>query len=111
MRRALLLASAWAVLYQAQRTHTLAVTGPYARVRHPQYVAFVLIMSGFLLHWPTIVTLAMFPILVYMYVRLARREEREVLAEFGEEYARYAAKTPAFFPRGSVRQADGVGGT
>ncbi len=95
----ILLASAWKVLYQAQRTHTLAVAGPYARVRHPQYVAFVLIMSGFLLQWPTIVTLAMFPILVYMYVRLAHREEREVLAEFGEEYARYAAKTPAFFPR------------
>lgn len=112
----ILLASAWTVLYaaqgsasaaegrtpaaaEAQRTHTLAVAGPYARVRHPQYVAFVLIMSGFLLQWPTIVTLAMFPILVYMYVRLAHREEREVLADFGEEYARYAAKTPAFFPR------------
>jgi protein-S-isoprenylcysteine O-methyltransferase Ste14 len=95
----ILLASAWTVLYQAQRTHTLAVAGPYARVRHPQYVAFVLIMSGFLLQWPTIVTLAMFPILVYMYVRLAHREEREVLAEFGEEYVHYAAKTPAFFPR------------
>ncbi len=87
------------MLYEAQRTHTLAVTGPYARIRHPQYVAFVLIMSGFLLQWPTLLTLAMFPILVYMYVRLARREEREVLTEFGEEYARYAAKTPAFFPR------------
>jgi protein-S-isoprenylcysteine O-methyltransferase Ste14 len=95
----ILLANAWTVLYQAQRAHRLAVAGPYARVRHPQYVAFVLIMSGFLLQWPTIVTLAMFPILVYMYVRLAHREEREVLAEFGEEYARYAAKTPAFFPR------------
>lgn len=95
----ILLASAWTVLYQAQHTHRLAVAGPYARVRHPQYVAFVLIMSGFLLQWPTIVTLVMFPILVYMYVRLAHREEREVLAEFGEEYARYAAKTPAFFPR------------
>lgn len=107
----ILLAASWKVLYEAQRTHTLAVTGPYAHVRHPQYDGFVLIMSGFLLQWPTLVTLAMFPILVYMYVRLARREEREVLAEFGEEYARYAAKTPAFFPRWTVRQADGVGGT
>jgi protein-S-isoprenylcysteine O-methyltransferase Ste14 len=99
----ILLAAAWKVLYTAQRTRTLAVTGPYAHVRHPQYDAFVLIMSGFLLQWPTIVTLAMFPILVYMYVRLARREEREVLAEFGEEYARYAGRTLAFFPRfGSV---------
>jgi len=95
----LLLYSAWKVLYEAQRTHTLAKTGPYAYVRHPQYAAFVLIMFGFLLQWPTILTLLMFPVLVYMYVRLARREEREVLVEFGEAYARYAAQTPAFLPR------------
>ena len=94
-----LLAAAWKVLYEAQRTHTLAVTGPYARLRHPQYAGFVVIMLGFLLQWPTLVTLIMFPILVTMYVRLARREEREVLAECGEVYARYAAVTPAFFPR------------
>ena len=94
-----LLAVAWRVLYAAQRNHTLATTGPYARIRHPQYVGFVLIMFGFLLQWPTVLTLIMFPILVYMYVRLARREEREVEREFGAEYRRYAACTPAFFPR------------
>jgi protein-S-isoprenylcysteine O-methyltransferase Ste14 len=55
-------------------------------------------MFGFLLQWPTLVTLLMFPILVIMYVRLAHREEREALAEFGEAYTRYAATTPAFFP-------------
>jgi protein-S-isoprenylcysteine O-methyltransferase Ste14 len=93
-----LLASAWNVLYQAQRARRLATTGPYAYVRHPQYSGFMLIMMGFLLQWPTLVTLAMFPILVYMYVRLARREEREASAEFGEEYSRYAKRTPAFFP-------------
>ncbi len=95
----ILLAASWKVLYAAQRTHTLAITGPYSHVRHPQYDGFVLIMVGFLLQWPTLVTLTMFPILVYMYVRLARREEREVAAEFGEQYARYAARTPAFLPR------------
>ena len=94
-----LLASAWRVLYAAQRTHTLATTGPYAWIRHPQYAAFVLIMFGFLVQWPTLLTLAMFPVLTYMYVRLARREEREVAAEFGPEYQRYAARTPAFIPR------------
>ena len=55
-------------------------------------------MLGFLFQWPTFVTLIMFPILVTMYVKLARREEREVLEEFGEGYRRYAAATPAFFP-------------
>ena len=68
-------------------------------LRHPQYVGFVLIMLGFLVQWPTLLTLGMFPILVTMYVRLARGEERQAQAEFGEAYARYAAVTPAFFPR------------
>ncbi|MEK6664675.1 MAG: isoprenylcysteine carboxylmethyltransferase family protein [Pseudomonadota bacterium] len=94
-----LLASAWKVLYAAQRTHTLATAGPYARIRHPQYAAFVLILFGFLLQWPTLLTLAMFPVLTYMYLRLARREEREVADEFGDTYRRYAATTPAFFPQ------------
>lgn len=94
-----LLASAWKVLYRAQKGKELATAGLYGRVRHPQYVGFITIMLGFLFQWPTFLTLAMFPILVTMYVKLARREEREVLAEFGDEYARYAAATPAFLPR------------
>jgi len=94
-----LLAAAWKVLYAAQVSHTLATTGPYARMRHPQYVGFVLVMFGFLLQWPTLITLVMFPILVAMYVRLARREEREALIEFDDVYASYAAATPAFIPR------------
>jgi protein-S-isoprenylcysteine O-methyltransferase Ste14 len=93
-----MLASAWRVLYAAQRSHTLATTGPYARLRHPQYDGFVLIMFGFLLQWPTLVTLGMFPILVTMYVLLALREEREAEAEFGQAWREYAARTPRFFP-------------
>ncbi len=94
-----LLAAAWRVLYHAQQTHTLATTGPYAYLRHPQYAGFVFIMFGFLVQWPTLLTLAMFPVLVYMYLRLARREEREVAAEFGAAYRNYAARVPAFIPR------------
>ena len=94
-----LLAVSWSVLYEAQRAHRLASAGPYARIRHPQYIGFVLIMTGFLVQWPTLVTLAMYPILVYMYARLARREEAEMLEQFGDEYRRYAERVPAFFPR------------
>jgi methanethiol S-methyltransferase len=94
-----LLAVSWKVLYEAQRTHRLAVAGPYARVRHPQYLGFMLIMSGFLLQWPTLLTLAMLPVLVYMYARLARREERDALAEFGDQYLRYMRSVPGFFPK------------
>ncbi len=93
-----LIAAAWRVLYAAQQKNELATTGPYARVRHPQYVGFVLVMFGFLLQWPTLLTLAMFPVLLWMYVRLARTEEREAIAAFGDAYRQYAARVPAFFP-------------
>jgi protein-S-isoprenylcysteine O-methyltransferase Ste14 len=103
-----LLAAAWEVLYRAQRAHELATTGPYSRVRHPQYVGFVLIMLGFLMQWPTLLTLLMFPVLVTMYVKLAKREEREARQEFGPRYSVYAAATPAFVPRlGPAPSADG----
>ncbi len=95
----ILLMDAWKVLYKAQRDHTLATTGPYARVRHPQYMAFILIMLGFLFQWPTILTLLMFPILVWMYVRLAKLEEKESQAAFGKQWDEYARGTPRFFPK------------
>jgi protein-S-isoprenylcysteine O-methyltransferase Ste14 len=95
----ILVSAAWRVLYEAQRRRALATTEPYAHVRHPQYVGFILIMFGFLLQWPTLLTVLMFPVLVWMYVRLARHEERETLTIFGDDYARYAARVPGFVPR------------
>lgn len=95
----ILLSAAWRVLYQAQNAGTLAQTGPYARIRHPQYVGFVLIMIGFLFQWPTLLTLAMFPLLLVMYWRLAVHEEKEVEADFGRSYRRYATQVPRFVPR------------
>ncbi|WP_342236195.1 methyltransferase family protein [Inquilinus sp. OTU3971] len=96
-----LISAGWHALFTAQKKGVLATTGPYAHVRHPQYVGFVFVLLGFLLQWPTVLTLAMFPVLVVMYVLLARREEREVRAEFGAAYDRYAAEVPAFLPRWS----------
>ncbi|QCO16922.1 isoprenylcysteine carboxylmethyltransferase family protein (plasmid) [Azospirillum brasilense] len=98
-----LLSAAWKVLHAAQKQDRLATTDVYAYVRHPQYIAFIGILFGFLLQWPTILTLAMFPLLVLMYVRLARSEEREALRVFGAEYERYAAVTPGWLPRLSFR--------
>ena len=93
-----LLSAAWNVLYHAQQRNALAKAGPYARIRHPQYVAFVLILVGFLLQWPTLLTLVMFPILVVMYARLAIIEEKEMRKRFGAEFEAYAARTPRFLP-------------
>lgn len=100
-----IISAGWKVLYEAQRKGALATTGIYARIRHPQYVGFVLVMAGFLLQWPTLLTGAMFPVLVFMYWRLARREEQEALAQHGQTYARYIREVPAFFPRLSAREA------
>ena len=100
-----LLSSAWQVLYHAQRGHTLATSGPYARIRHPQYVAFVLILLGFLFHWPTLLTLLMFPVLVAMYGRLTVTEEAEMRDRFGADFERYVQGTPRFFPHWRQRSS------
>ena len=102
-----LIAKAWRVLYKAQRRGELATTGPYAHVRHPQYAGFILIMFGFLLQWPTLLTLVMFPVFVWMYVRLARSEERDAEAEFGETYRASARRVPAYLPRLSSARVRG----
>ena len=100
-----MISAAWRVLYEAQRRHALATAGPYAYVRHPQYIGFILVLFGFLLQWPTLLTLAMFPVLVWMYLRLAREEEREAEALFGAAWRRYAAAVPAFLPRWQLKRA------
>jgi methanethiol S-methyltransferase len=107
----ILIARAWQVLYAAQREHRLATTGPYAHVRHPQYLGFILILVGFFLQWPTLLTALMLPVLIVMYVRLARREEQEALDHFGDAYSRYMAEVPGFVPRWSrlVASRSGTG--
>jgi methanethiol S-methyltransferase len=95
----LLVAKAWRVLHEAQCHQTLAVDGPYAYLRNPQYMGFALIMIGLFLQWPTLLTGAMLPGLLIMYARLAHREELEVEAQFGEQYRNYATRVPAFIPR------------
>lgn len=106
----ILISAAWKVLYDVQQSRSLATTGPYSYVRHPQYVGFIMVMFGFLLQWPTILTLAMFPVLTMMYVKLAWAEEQDARAAFGEAYARYAAKVPGFIPKLSRILGQSAGG-
>lgn len=93
-----LVSAAWRVLHGAVRSRSLATAGAYASVRHPQYLGFLLVMAGFLLEWPTIPTVAMFPVLAVVYARLARSEERQAQAEFGDAWRQYARRVPAFVP-------------
>lgn len=103
-----LISVSWKQLFEAQRQQRLATTGIYAYMRHPQYLGFILVMSGFLLQWPTFLTLAMFPVLVIMYVRLARTEEREAIQEFGDAYRTYMAEVPDFIPRLRKREMNEI---
>lgn len=77
----------------------LVKEGPYAYVRHPQYSGLFLIMIGMLIQWPTVITAIMFPVLVFVYYRLSKREEGEMLKQFGDEYKQYMEKVPMFVPK------------
>src|SRR3990167_3156516 len=77
----------------------LVKDGPYAYVRHPQYSGLFLIMIGMLIQWPTVITALMFPVLVFVYYRLSKREEIEMIKIFGDEYKQYMEKVPMFIPK------------
>ncbi len=77
----------------------LVTEGPYVYVRHPQYFGLFLIMIGMLVQWPTIITALTFPVLLYVYYRLSKREEDEMIELFGDEYKRYMDRAPMFMPK------------
>lgn len=91
----------WRQIHQAQGA--LVTDGIYAYVRHPQYTGMFLLIVALLLQWPTILSLLMAPVLVLAYVRLARREEREMEVSFGEAYQVYHTQVPTFWPRPAKR--------
>lgn len=90
----------WRELHRARQENRLVTDRLYALVRHPQYTGLFLALFGEgVVHWPTIFSVALFPVIVLVYYLLARSEERKVEAEFGEEYSLYAERTPRFIPR------------
>src|SRR3546814_11563994 len=93
------LATAWPCMRRAWHYALLSREIVSARLRHQQYVACVLLLTGSLLQWPSLLTLISFPVLVWAYARLARREEKDCLSRFGDDYARYMQEVPAFLPR------------
>jgi protein-S-isoprenylcysteine O-methyltransferase Ste14 len=96
----IVMAKAWKQIHAAGGK--LVTTGLYGRVRHPQYAGLFLITLGMFIQWPTLVTIAMWPVLMFMYYRLAMREEREMEAAFGDGYAAYKLQSPMFFPHFSA---------
>lgn len=94
-----LLIEGWREVYVATQAGRLATDGLYSVVRHPQYTGIFLAIFGQLIHWPTIPTLVLFPVIIWAYYRLAKREERQMLEQFGMQYAAYQQQVPMFFPR------------
>ena len=94
-----LLIEGWREVYLATQRNQLAISGLYKLVRHPQYTGIFLAIFGQLIHWPTIPTLLLFPIVVWAYYRLAKKEEQEMMEKFGTEYWNYQNAVPMFFPR------------
>lgn len=98
----LLIALGWQKIHKATG---LVTTGIYRFVRHPQYTGIFLFTLGWILHWPSVITLLLWPVLVAAYMWLARREERFVIEEFGDAYLEYANRTPRFLPKISFNSA------
>ena len=92
-----LVSAGWEQVYRAQGQ--MVTTGLYAYMRHPQYTGIYIITLGFMIQWPTVTTLILWPFVIGMYYRLAKREEQDALNQFGEKYREYMERTPMFFPR------------
>lgn len=93
----LLIVAGWRPIYRAKEE--LVTKGIYRYVRHPQYLGLILVTFGWLIHWPTVPTAIMWPILVAMYYRLAKKEEKEMEERFGDRYLIYKEEVPMFIPR------------
>lgn len=92
-----LVTEGWERIYRSQGR--LVVDGVYAHVRHPQYTGIFIITLAFMIQWPTLATLILWPFVIHMYVSLAKREELDVREKYPLEYPDYSARTPMFFPR------------
>lgn len=108
---AVLIVLGWRQIYkdywsQEEGKGQLVTGGIYRYIRHPQYTGFLLITLGMLFEWATLPMLLMWPILCLLYYRLARREEREVEAQFGDAYGIYRSRTGMFLPRLTHREAE-----
>jgi len=96
---ATLVADGWRRIHRARREDRLVTEGVYSRIRHPQYTGLFLIVFGEgIVHWPTIVSVAAFPIIVAAYTFLARKEERQMVQKFGDTYRSYQRQVPMFVP-------------
>ena len=100
----LLVIYGWKQIHKARQQGTLMIEGIYKYIRHPQYLGFLMITLGLNVMWLTIITLVMWPILAVLYWRLAKKEDKEMEEQFGEEFLEYKRRVPGFIPRPRTRK-------
>lgn len=90
----------WCSLYiSGYKSASLITEGPYSISRHPLYFSSMLGFTGVGLATETFsFALAFVAAFWLVYPAIMRREEEELRARFGEEFVRYCARTPRFFP-------------
>lgn len=90
----------WRQVYRARNEDRLVTDGLYAFVRHPQYTGlFIALFGEGVVHWPTLFSVGLFPMIVLVYTWLAKREEKQMLDHFGDDYRAYIQRVPMFLPR------------
>ena len=92
-----IISAGWELVYKSEGK--LVTNGIYAYMRHPQYTGIYVITLGFMVQWPTLTTLILWPFVIWMYYKLARKEEQEALKKYPEQYRKYMHRTPMFFPK------------
>ncbi|MCW4008036.1 MAG: isoprenylcysteine carboxylmethyltransferase family protein [Candidatus Bathyarchaeota archaeon] len=102
----LLIIYGWKQIHKARKEGTLVTTGIYKYVRHPQYLGFLLITLGLNVQWLSIITFALWPVLVVLYWRLAKMEDKEMEEQFGEQFLEYKRRVPGFIPRLRAKKND-----
>src|SRR3989304_5506936 len=79
----LLILLGWREIYRTR--NQLVTRGVYGYLRHPQYLGIILVAGGWLVHWPTIPGAVLWPLLVALYYRLSRREDKYLAETFGRQ--------------------------
>ncbi|VAV85014.1 hypothetical protein MNBD_DELTA01-390 [hydrothermal vent metagenome] len=97
-----LIVKGWKQIYDARNEKKLVTGGVYRYIRHPQYTGIYLAIFGQLIHWPTIPTLVLFPVIIWAYYHLAKKEEKAMIKDFGDRYRTYMASTPMLLPKAGM---------
>lgn len=95
----LLFRSAHFVTGEGQRSNKVVRTGAFRYVRHPLYLASILVYFGLAISTASFFSLAVFVGIFIFYNYISSYEEKLLVSKFGDEYINYKRKTGKWMPR------------